>query len=324
MLHVYNVGPLFTEAEKKQRQYEGRKISELLRNNFIDFELSNPIDMPTSNQRDVTSSEIYQADYERLSKADVVFFDLSNEDSGSCVALGIIMEKKLQGKKISVYPIIHDIRLSRNGQSGLESSCGFNSMVVGILKGNGIAIYSSFEEAYMQFMQDYHLYDLRLEEIQNVDLEASYKLFMSFDKDENGFMNDAYGLSFEEYKYFVRNCYRESRGVGLPSWKVSHTIYILMQGEKAVGIFKVRHYLNDVLKNGSGHIGFGIGKEYRNQGYATRGLQLAVQELKKMMLEDEIYMSVNKNNLASIKVQENNGAYIHHEDEDHYYTRIKK
>ena len=79
-----------------------------------------------------------------------------------------------------------------------------------------------------------------------------------------------------------------------------------------------------VLKNGSGHIGFGIGKEYRNQGYATRGLQLAVQELKKMMLEDEIYMSVNKNNLASIKVQENNGAYIHHEDDENYYTRIKR
>ena len=37
MLHIYNVGPLFTEGEKKQRQYEGRKISELLRNNFIDF-----------------------------------------------------------------------------------------------------------------------------------------------------------------------------------------------------------------------------------------------------------------------------------------------
>ena len=324
MLHIYNVGPLFTEAEKKQRQYEGKKIRDVLTNNGIAFELSNPIDMPTSNKLDVTSSEIYQADYDRLDKADVVFFDLSNEDSGSCVALGIIMEKKLQGKNIQVYPIIHDIRLSRNGQSGLESSCGFNSMVVGILKGNGIHVYSSFEEAYQQFVKDFNLAELRIEEIQNVDLEESYRCFMSFDKDENGFMNDAYGLSLEEYKYFVRNCYRESKGVGLPSWKVPHTIYILMNGNCAVGIFKVRHYLNDVLKNGSGHVGFGICKEYRKQGLATKGLELILKEIRRYMLEDEIYMSVNKQNLASLKVQTKNGAYVHHEDEENYYTRIRK
>lgn len=324
MLHIYNVGPLFTEAEKKQRQYEGRKICDVLRNNGIDFELSNPIDMPTSNKLDVTSNEIYQADYDRLNKADVVFFDLSNEDSGSCVALGIIMEKKLQGKNIRVYPIIHDIRLSRNGQSGLESSCGFNSMVVGILKGNGISIYESFEDAYAQFVKDFNLYQLHLEEIQDVDLEESYRCFMSFDKEENGFINDAYGLSLEEYKYFVRNCYRESKGVGLPSWKVPHTIYMLMNGDCAVGIFKVRHYLNDTLKNGAGHVGFGICKEHRNQGLATKGLALVLAKIKDMILEEEVYMSVYKHNEASIKVQMANGAYIHHEDEEEYYTRIKK
>lgn len=157
MLRIYNVGPLFTEAESKQRKYEGMKLRKVLEDNLINYELSNPIDLPVSNKKDVTSSEIYQADYERLNTADVVFFDLSNEDSGSCVALGIIMEKKMQGKNIHVYPIFHDIRLSRNHQSGLESSCGYNSMVVGILKGNEIPIYSSFEEAFMQFCKDYQL-----------------------------------------------------------------------------------------------------------------------------------------------------------------------
>ena len=151
MLNIYNVGPLFTEAESKQRKYEGEKIREFLEERNMDYVLSNPIDMPTSNKTDVTASEIYQADYERLSAADVVFFDLSSEDSGSCVALGLIMEKLLQGKKIALYPVFFDIRLSRNGQSGLESSCGFNSMVVGILKGNNIPIYSSFEEAFDAF-----------------------------------------------------------------------------------------------------------------------------------------------------------------------------
>lgn len=324
-MRIYNVGPLFTEAEKKQRQYEGKKISYLLESNGVEFELSNPIDMPTSNQLDVTSSEIYRADYERLNQADVVFFDLSNEDSGSCVALGIIMEKKIQGKNIQVYPIFHDIRLSRNGQSGLESSCGFNSMVVGILKGNGVQIFESFEDAFVQFASDFHLYrDLHLEEIQDVDVNDSYELFMSFEEDENGFINSAYGMSFEEYQEFVMKCYRESKAIGLPEWKVPQTVYLLMANDKPVGIYKVRHYLNEVLKEGAGHIGFAIHKEYRNLGLGTKGLALALEKAWAMVPEDEIYMAVYKTNEASIKIQIANGAYIHHEDELEYFTRIRK
>ena len=34
-------------------------------------------------------------------------------------------------------------------------------------------------------------------------------------------------------------------------------------------------------------------------------------------------MSVLKDNPASLRVQQKNGAYIHHSDEKQYYTRIK-
>ena len=154
MITIYNVGPLFTEAESKQRIYEGQKIREWLEHENIEYQLFNPIDFPTNDQKDVTAAQIYALDYERLSCADVVFFDLANEDSGSCVALGLIMEKKLQGKNIRIYPVIHDIRLSRNGNCGYESSLGFNSMVIGILTGNQIPIYDSFEKAFEQFKKD--------------------------------------------------------------------------------------------------------------------------------------------------------------------------
>ena len=42
-----------------------------------------------------------------------------------------------------------------------------------------------------------------------------------------------------------------------------------------------------------------------------------------MIRENEIYMSVRKDNPASLKVQMKNGAYIHHEDERKLYTGIK-
>ena len=40
--------------------------------------------------------------------------------------------------------------------------------------------------------------------------------------------------------------------------------------------------------------------------------------------EDEIYLRVNKNNPASLKVMLHNGGYIEHEDEQKYYVRINK
>ena len=45
--------------------------------------------------------------------------------------------------------------------------------------------------------------------------------------------------------------------------------------------------------------------------------------LKDEIEEDEIYMSVNKDNTYSLKTQLNCGAYIFNENEDHYFTRIK-
>jgi len=44
---------------------------------------------------------------------------------------------------------------------------------------------------------------------------------------------------------------------------------------------------------------------------------------KDVIKENEIYLSVNIDNPASLKVQLNNEAYIHHSDEKEHYTRIK-
>lgn len=164
---------------------------------------------------------------------------------------------------------------------------------------------------------------LELKEIQDVDRKISYDCFASFDKDTNGFINDAYGIAFEDYDMFVERCVLDSKGMDMPAWKVPSTVYLLMDHEKAVGIFKVRPNLNDALRAGAGHIGYGIVDKYRNMGYATKGLALAIEEVKKKTSEKEIYLSVNKDNLASLAVQKKNGAYLHHEDENKYYTRIK-
>ena len=91
-----------------------------------------------------------------------------------------------------------------------------------------------------------------------------------------------------------------------------------------VGEFRIRHYLTEALRNGAGHIGYSVRKDARGKGYGTAGLRLTIEIARKIVPEDEIYLRVNKDNIASQKVMLNNGAYVAGEDETHYFLRIPK
>ncbi len=166
---------------------------------------------------------------------------------------------------------------------------------------------------------------LRLKEVNIEDFEEEYKAISTFPKDENGFVNDYYGVSKDEFKNVViPKLINNSLGIDLAEGRVPDTYFFLWDDDKIVGLFKIRHYLNDYLAKGAGHVGYGILPQYRGMGYATKGLKLAREICKTLIKEDEIYLSVHKDNPASWKVQENNGAYIVGETEDEYLTRIKK
>ena len=106
---------------------------------------------------------------------------------------------------------------------------------------------------------------------------------------------------------------------------VSGTTYFLIDREGCVaGSLDLRHELNQHLLDFGGHIGYGIRKEYRGRGYATAALALALKEAWKIVPEEEIYLSVHKDNPASLKVQLRNGARVDHEDGVEYYTRIPR
>lgn len=156
------------------------------------------------------------------------------------------------------------------------------------------------------------------------DICKEYEFITSLPKDENGFKNSYYGCSFDEFKSKILKEYIEhSLGVNLVDDHVPSTQFFLWKDVDIVGLFRVRHYLNEFLANGPGHIGYGIKKEYRGNGYATEGLRLVLEEAKSMVREDEIYLSVHKDNPASLRVQIKNGAIVHHEDDKEFFTRIK-
>ncbi|MBQ8278510.1 MAG: GNAT family N-acetyltransferase [Roseburia sp.] len=156
------------------------------------------------------------------------------------------------------------------------------------------------------------------------DIEKEYQYITKLPADENGFTNPNAGVSRAEFEETVLPKFiNHSKGLDLPDGYVPCTEFFLWDDDEIVGLFRIRHELNDFLREGAGHIGYGIKKEYRGKGYATKGLALTIEKAKEIIKEDEIYMSVHKDNPASLQVQLKNGAYIHHEDDKEYYTRIK-
>ena len=127
---------------------------------------------------------------------------------------------------------------------------------------------------------------------------------------ENGFTNEAYGIPFECFvEEEIPRRLRCAQGRDLLPGRVPETYFFLWDGDTPVALFKVRHFLNDALQKGSGHMGYGVRRTCRGRGYATRGLALAIQKAREMVPENELYLSVDKENLASLRAQLKNGAY---------------
>ena len=154
MITVYLVGPLFTEADQRQRRLEGKRLRRELTARHLECQLISPIDLPLNEGGASAPEAIFEADYHYQCEATHVFFDLANEDTGSHMALGILLEKKLSGKPIHLYPVYSDSRISRNQAVGLDCPIGYNAFVIGGLKANTIPVYFSFDQACDQFLKD--------------------------------------------------------------------------------------------------------------------------------------------------------------------------
>ena len=156
------------------------------------------------------------------------------------------------------------------------------------------------------------------------DIEEEFNLFSSLPYVDKGFRNYYYGIPREEFRDkcldFIINLdlLTEPKGPYTPQ-----TTYFLWLDNKIIGIFTVMHELSEFQKAHDGHIAYEILKEYRGQGYATKGLSLVIKEALNYIKEDEIYMHTTKDNPESLKVMLNNGAYISSETERDYFTRIK-
>ena len=81
-----------------------------------------------------------------------------------------------------------------------------------------------------------------------------------------------------------------------------------------VGAVNIRHYLNESLLLNGGHIGDGVRPSERRKGVATGMIALALEECKKLGIED-VLMVCDKENIGSAKSIIRNGGVLENEVE---------
>ena len=159
----------------------------------------------------------------------------------------------------------------------------------------------------------------------NTDIDKEWAFVRDMPEDENGVTNSLHGISHQDFvEKALPDMLKHERGEDMPDWMVPETFLYLWDDDKIVGQFRIRHYLTDALRIGAGHIGYFIAKEFRGRGYGTEGLRQTLPIAGDIIPEDELYLRVNKDNPASLKVMQNNGGRIAGEDDGHYFVRIPK
>lgn len=94
-----------------------------------------------------------------------------------------------------------------------------------------------------------------------------------------------------------------SDGVHLAPQHVPQTTYWLYIDGLPVGYGKIRHYLNDNLKNHGGHIGYVIRPSCRGKGYGKLKLKQMLKEANDLGIQD-VLLTCNEGNIASRKIIE--------------------
>lgn len=138
-----------------------------------------------------------------------------------------------------------------------------------------------------------------------------YEMLQGIVNGENGFMNEVYGMSFEEYKKWLIVQDNYHLGRNLPEGWIPNTTYFLYDNGIPVGIARVRHGTNEYLQKvlGAGEIGYGISKNYRGKGYGNVLFKEILKKCKEFGY-DKITLFPHKNNEATIKIMLKNGGKI--------------
>lgn len=137
-----------------------------------------------------------------------------------------------------------------------------------------------------------------------------------YDQEINNTDTSPYAIfknDYHDFDNYLNNLELKEAEDGL----VPDSVFFLLDEDrnKLIGAVNIRHYLNDYLLKFGGHIGDGIRPSERKKGYATKMIELALIECKKLGM-DKVLITCNKSNIASAKTIIKNGGILENEIKD--------
>lgn len=153
------------------------------------------------------------------------------------------------------------------------------------------------------------------------DGQVVYEMLQEIGANENDFHNYVYGKNYEEYIKWLKREYEIDNGINMENWMVPQSSYWLFDKEKPIGVGRIRHYLNDNLRENSGHIGYAIRASERGKGYGNAILNLLLKECSRLKIE-EVQISAFIANIPSNKIIKHNGGILFRSNDIRNFYKI--
>ena len=137
-----------------------------------------------------------------------------------------------------------------------------------------------------------------------------YYMLQEIDNNEFGFTNEVKGMSYREYKTWLKQQDDYSKAQNLPQNWIPQTTYFLYIDGLPVGIGRIRHCANEFLeRQGVGNFGYGIAKSFRGNGYGDSLFQNLLEKCRDMgYLKIKLFPYID--NIATNKIMRKHGAIL--------------
>ena len=109
------------------------------------------------------------------------------------------------------------------------------------------------------------------------------------------------GLEYSNFVDYKVSCENNRLGVGLKEGYVASTRLWLIDDDKFVGVFDVRHSLTENLKKEGGNVAYYVIPSMRKRGLASQGLKLCCKYAYDILGLDKVLVTCNALNIASYK-----------------------
>ena len=160
----------------------------------------------------------------------------------------------------------------------------------------------------------------KLLELNENIIDELYDMYQDIPNKENNQTNEAYGLSIEQFKEYIKS--EINRKYNEITYDDTPTItYIMYVNDIPVGYICLRTKIDENWKKWSGNIYYKIRSSERRKGYATKMLELLLNKCREMNYK-EVYINSSEGNIASSKVIEKNGGIFLEEINGSKYYKI--